>query len=180
MQFLGFDIGSSSIKASVIDGETGVCLASATHPEVELQIHALQPGWAEQNPDTWWESVKEAVRLIHKSTAFNKDNIGGIGIAYQMHGLVAVDKNLIPVRPSIIWCDSRSVEIGEKAFSEIGKEKCLTHFLNSPGNFTASKLKWIKENEPETYDEIYKIMLPGDYIALKLTGDNPGVHDRHF
>ena len=171
MQFLGLDIGSSSIKASVIDGETGVCLASAIHPEVELQINAPQAGWAEQDPDTWWESIKEAVRLLHKSSVFNKDKIGGIGIAYQMHGLVAIDKNVIPVRPSIIWCDSRAVEIGEKAFAEIGKEKCLTHLLNSPGNFTASKLKWIKENEPETYDEIYKIMLPGDYIALKLTGE---------
>ena len=171
MQFLGLDIGSSSIKASVIDGETGVCLASATHPEVELQMNAPQPGWAEQDPDNWWESIKEAVRLLHKSTAFNKDNIGGIGIAYQMHGLVAIDKNLIPVRPSIIWCDSRAVEIGEKAFVEIGKEKCLTHVLNSPGNFTASKIKWVKENEPEIYDKIYKIMLPGDYIALKLTGE---------
>jgi xylulokinase len=171
MQFLGLDIGSSSIKASVIDGETGVCLASATHPEVELQMNAPQPGWAEQDPDNWWESIKEAVRLLHKSTVFNKDNIGGIGIAYQMHGLVAIDKNLIPVRPSIIWCDSRAVEIGGKAFVEIGKEKCLTHVLNSPGNFTASKIKWVKVNEPETYDKIYKIMLPGDYIALKLTGE---------
>jgi len=171
MQFLGLDIGSSSIKASVIDGETGVCLASATHPEVELQINAPRPGWAEQNPDTWWESTKEVVRLLHKSPVFNKDKIGGIGIAYQMHGLVAIDKNLIPVRPSIIWCDSRAVEIGEKAFAEIGKEKCLTHFLNSPGNFTASKIKWVKENEPETYNKIYKIMLPGDYIVLKLTGE---------
>ena len=171
MQFLGLDIGSSSIKASVIDGETGVCLASATHPEVELQMNAPQPGWAEQDPDSWWESIKEAVRLLQKSDDFKKINIGGIGIAYQMHGLVAIDKNLIPVRPSIIWCDSRAVEIGEKAFVEIGKEKCLTHVLNSPGNFTASKIKWVKENEPEIYDKIYKIMLPGDYIALKLTGE---------
>ena len=133
MQFLGLDIGSSSIKASVIDGETGVCLASATHPEVELQMNAPRPGWAEQNPDTWWESTIEAVRLLHKSIDFDKAQIGGIGIAYQMHGLVSVDKNLNPVRPSIIWCDSRAVEIGEKAFAEIGKEKCLTHLLTHPG-----------------------------------------------
>lgn len=171
MQFLGIDIGSSSIKVSVIDGETGVCLVSASHPKAELQINSPLPGWAEQNPETWWESIKEALRLLHKSADFDKAKIGGIGIAYQMHGLVAVDTNLIPVRPSIIWCDSRAVETGEKAFAEIGEEKCLKNYLNSPGNFTASKLKWVKENEPEIYSRIYKIMLPGDYIALKMTGE---------
>lgn len=171
MQFLGLDIGSSSIKASVIDGETGVCLVSANHPKAELQINSPLPGWAEQNPETWWNSTKEAIRLLHKSADFDKTKIGGIGIAYQMHGLVAVDKDLIPVRPSIIWCDSRAAKIGEKAFAEIGKEKCLKNYLNSPGNFTASKLKWVKENEPEIYNRIYKIMLPGDYIAMKMTGE---------
>lgn len=171
MQFLGIDIGSSSIKASVIDGETGVCLVSASQPKVDLQINSPLPGWAEQNPETWWGNIKEVLRLIHKSADFDKAKIGGIGIAYQMHGLVAVDTNLIPVRPSIIWCDSRAVETGEKAFAEIGEEKCLKNYLNSPGNFTASKLKWVKENEPEIYSRIYKIMLPGDYIALKMTGE---------
>jgi xylulokinase len=170
MQFLGIDIGSSSIKASVIDGETGVCLASASYPETELQIDSPQAGWAEQNPETWWESVKGAIHLLQKSNAFDKNNIKAIGIAYQMHGLVAVDKNQIPVRPSIIWCDSRAVEIGEKAFKEISEEFCLENYLNSPGNFTASKLRWVKENEPEVFKRIHKIMLPGDYIALKMTG----------
>lgn len=171
MHLLGLDIGSSSIKASVIDGESGGCLISANHPKVEFEISSPLPGWAEQKPDIWWESVKEAVHLLQKSPDFDKDKIGGIGIAYQMHGLVAVDKNHKPVRPSIIWCDSRSVEIGHTAFKEIGEEKCLSNYLNSPGNFTASKLKWVKENEPEIYDSIHKIMLPGDYIAMKLTGE---------
>ena len=171
MQFIGIDIGSSSIKASVIDGETGVCIVSANYPKVELKINSPFPGWAEQNPDIWWESTKESIRLLHKSPDFDKKQIGSIGIAYQMHGLVAVDKDLIPVRPSIIWCDSRAVEIGDKAFAEIGEEKCLKNYLNSPGNFTVSKLKWVKENEPEIYNKIYKIMLPGDYIAMKMTGE---------
>ena len=170
MQFLGFDIGSSSIKISLIDGRSGVCLASASYPDSELQIDAPQEAWAEQDPDIWWESIKEAMRLIRQSSHFDKSEIGGIGIAYQMHGLVVVDKNHKALRPSIIWCDSRAVDIGDKAFADLGEEECLRKYLNSPGNFTASKLKWIKENEAEIYQQIYKIMLPGDYIAMKLTG----------
>lgn len=171
MQFLGIDIGSSAIKVSVLDGASGHCLASVSHPKQGLAMDAPKPGWAEQNPETWWASVKAAIHELLAFDKVKKDRIGGIGIAYQMHGLVAVDKNLNPVRPSIIWCDSRAVEIGDLAFQQIGKEKCLSRLLNSPGNFTATKLKWLKENEPEIFDKIHKIMLPGDYIALKLTGE---------
>ena len=87
-----------------------------------------------------------------------------------MHGLVCIDKNHQPLRNSIIWCDSRAVNAGDNAFDEIGHDKCLTHLLNSPGNFTAAKLAWVKENEPSLYEKIYKIMLPGDFIALKFSG----------
>ncbi len=134
-----------------------------------MLIQAPQPGWAEQDPELWWE---HAVISIKKCLAsFDKKKVKAIGIGYQMHGLVIVDKELKSLRPSIIWCDSRAVEIGNKAFVELGGEYCLKHLLNSPGNFTASKLKWIQQNEPSTYKEIHKIMLPGDYIALKLTGE---------
>ena len=98
------------------------------------------------------------------------EDIKAIGISYQMHGLVCVDKDMKVLRPSIIWCDSRAVPYGEKAFGELGAEKCLSHLLNSPGNFTAAKLAWVKDNEPDVFDKIYKIMLPGDYIAMKLCG----------
>jgi len=171
MQLLGIDLGSSSIKVSVIDAETGNCLSSATYPEKEMSIKAEQPGWAEQDPEIWWKNVTIAIKQVLKHPLVITDTIEAIGISYQMHGLVLVDKHYKIVRPSIIWCDSRAVDYGKKAFSEIGKEKCLTQLLNSPGNFTASKLKWVKENEPQIYRGIHKIMLPGDFIAMKLTGE---------
>ena len=171
MYLLGYDIGSSSVKASLVDAQSGRCVASAFYPKSEAAIIANKPGWAEQEPSSWWENLKLATAdVLAASTADPKD-IKAIGISYQMHGLVCVDKDLNVLRPSIIWCDSRAVPYGQKAFDEIGHEACLSHLLNSPGNFTASKLAWVKENEPELYSKIYKIMLPGDYIAMKLTGE---------
>lgn len=171
MYLIGFDIGSSSVKASIIEASTGNCVASAFYPKKEMEIKAVQPGWAEQNPEMWWENLKAATAEVLKESKASASDIKAIGISYQMHGLVTVDKNQKVLRPSIIWCDSRAVPYGEKAFNEIGGDKCLKHLLNSPGNFTASKLKWVKENEPEVYKQIDKIMLPGDYIAMKLTGN---------
>lgn len=171
MLLLGIDLGSSSVKASVIDGESGKCIASAFYPPAEMEIIAPKPGWAEQKPETWWDNLKIAIRECTSILGSNKQNIGAIGISYQMHGLVVVDKDLEVLRPSIIWCDSRAVEFGMKAFNSLGKEYCLGHLLNSPGNFTASKLAWVKENEPDLFGKIDRIMLPGDYIALRLTGE---------
>lgn len=171
MLLLGYDIGSSSVKASVVDGESGEVLASTFYPKEELEIKALQAGWAEQEPETWWSCIQEATRELIERKTFDPQAIGTIGISYQMHGLVLVDKNQEVLRPSIIWCDSRAVDIGHRAFQELGEENCLAHLLNSPGNFTASKLKWVKENEPAIYEQVDKLMLPGDYIAMKLTGD---------
>jgi xylulokinase len=171
MYLLGFDIGSSSVKASLVEGESGICVASAYYPKQEMTISALQQGWAEQEPELWWQNLKLALAEVLSVAKVDPRNIGAIGISYQMHGLVMVDSHLEVIRPSIIWCDSRAARIGDQAFSALGGELCLSHFLNSPGNFTASKLKWVKENEPENYHRIHKIMLPGDYIAMKLTGD---------
>ena len=167
---LGFDVGSSSVKASLVDAETGVCAASAFYPESEAPIMAVKAGWAEQDPQMWWENAKLSLKKIMADTNATGEDVVAIGISYQMHGLVCVDKNLQVLRPSIIWCDSRAVPYGEKAFEQIGAEKCLSHLLNSPGNFTASKLAWVKENEPELFDRIDKIMLPGDYLAMRLSG----------
>ena len=168
---LGFDVGSSSVKASLVNAETGKCAASAFFPEHEAPIIAVKAGWAEQDPQMWWENAKLSLAKIMKETGVKGEEIKAIGISYQMHGLVCVDKDLKPLRPAIIWCDSRAVPYGEKAFNEIGQEKCLSHLLNSPGNFTAAKLAWVKENEPDIYSKIYKIMLPGDYLALQLSGE---------
>ena len=171
MFLLGYDIGSSSVKASLVDAQSGKCVASAFYPKSEAAIIAVKPGWAEQEPASWWENLKLATADIIASSAVCPEDIKAIGISYQMHGLVCVDKDKNPLRPSIIWCDSRAVPYGQKAFDALGHEQCLSHLLNSPGNFTASKLAWVKENEPELYSKIYKIMLPGDFIAMKLTGD---------
>ncbi|MEZ4852533.1 MAG: FGGY family carbohydrate kinase [Bacteroidia bacterium] len=171
MLLLGYDIGSSSVKAAIIDGETGQNLASTFYPKTELSMKALHPGWAEQDPETWWSCLKHATKDLLQNPKVDPTQIGAIGISYQMHGLVMVDKNQNVLRESIIWCDSRAVEIGEKAFTDIGEARCLAHFLNSPGNFTASKLKWVKENEQAIFEKVDKIMLPGDYIAMKLTGE---------
>ncbi len=167
---LGFDVGSSSVKASLVNADTGKCAATAFYPEREAPIMAVKAGWAEQEPQMWWENAKLSLKKIMDEAQVKGEDIKAIGISYQMHGLVCVDKALQPLRPSIIWCDSRAVPYGEKAFRNLGAEQCLGHLLNSPGNFTAAKLAWVKENEPELYARIYKVMLPGDYIAMRLSG----------
>lgn len=171
MYLLGYDIGSSSVKASLVNAETGVCIASAFYPKVEAEIIAVQPGWAEQKPEMWWQNLKLATAAVMEQSAVSAEQIAAIGISYQMHGLVCVDKDLQVLRPAIIWCDSRAVGYGQKALETLGESVCLSHLLNSPGNFTASKLAWVKENEPDIYARIYKIMLPGDYIAMRMTGE---------
>ncbi len=169
MYLLGYDIGSSFIKASVIEAATGKLVAAAAAPSVEMSMIAHQPGWAEQEPQTWWENAKAATRQLGQKVDLHQ--IRAIGISYQMHGLVVVDKNHRVLRPAIIWCDSRAVTIGEEAFEQLGEEKALSHLFNSPGNFTASKLRWVQQNEPNLYGQIHKCMLPGDYLALCLTGE---------
>ena len=171
MFLLGYDIGSSSVKASLVDAYSGKCVASTFYPKHEAEILALQTGWAEQQPAMWWENLKLATADVLYSSRVNKEDIKAIGISYQMHGLVCVDKDQQVLRPAIIWCDSRAVSIGQKAFDELGSDVCLSHLLNSPGNFTASKLAWVKRNEPQIFEKIDKIMLPGDYIAMKMTGN---------
>lgn len=169
--FLGFDLGSSSVKAALLDAGSGKPLASAFSPVAEMKIHAPHPGFAEQEPESWWQELIRATKLLNKKFPFGKNEIGAIGISYQMHGLVCIDKNNQPLRPAIIWCDSRAVQYGSEAFDNLGHQFCLEHFLNSPGNFTASKLKWVKENEPEIYRKTARVLLPGDYMALKMTGE---------
>ena len=171
MYLLGYDIGSSSVKASLVNAETGKCVSSAFFPKTEAPIIAVRQGWAEQDPQMWWDNLRLATQAVLAESRVEAKDIKAIGISYQMHGLVCVDKELRVLRPAIIWCDSRAVPYGQRAFETLGEERCLSHLLNSPGNFTASKLAWVKENEPEIYHHIYKVMLPGDYIAMRLTGD---------
>lgn len=171
MYLLGYDIGSSSVKAALVDATTGVCVASDFYPKTEAPIKALRQGWAEQNPESWWTYLKEATASILAKSKVNPSDIKAIGISYQMHGLVLLDKDDKVIRDALIWCDSRGVPYGEKAFNDLGAEKTLSHLLNSPGNFTASKLQWVKQEEPESFDKIATVMLPGDYVAMRLTGE---------
>ncbi|WP_158837318.1 xylulokinase [Polaribacter sp. L3A8] len=169
MYYLGLDIGSSSIKAALVEIATGKSLGVVQEPKEEMSMYAHKNGWAEQKPSDWWLHICNAITSLKKQYNVSRTQIKGIGISYQMHGLVLVDKKGNPLRKSIIWCDSRAVEIGHKAFAEIGEEKCASHLLNSPANFTASKLKWVQENEPDIYNQIHKFMLPGDYVAYKFS-----------
>ena len=171
MYLLGIDIGTSSIKVSVVEASTSQCIASAQFPETESAITSLEKGWAEQSPEMWWEHIQQAILKLNNTKKFAPADISAIGISYQMHGLVLVDQNKQVLRDSIIWCDSRSVSIGDTAFDAIGPEKCLSHLLNSPGNFTASKLAWVKQHEPAIYDKIAHVMLPGDFVSMKFTGN---------
>lgn len=172
MQYLlGFDVGSSSVKASLVDIDNGQMAATAFFPDHEAPIKAVKAGWAEQDPEMWWTNAKLALKKIMADAGATGDDIKAIGISYQMHGLVCVDRNGKALRDAIIWCDSRAVPYGERAFNDLGPDFCLRNLLNSPGNFTAAKLAWVKENEPDVYANIYKVMLPGDYIAMKLSGD---------
>ena len=171
MYLLGYDIGSSSVKASLVEAETGKCAATAFFPPTEAPIHSDRPGWAEQNPDDWWFYLKQATAFVLAQSRCDAADIKAIGISYQMHGLVCVDKDLQVLRPSIIWCDSRAVPYGQRAFESLGESWCLEHLLNSPGNFTAAKLAWVKDHEFQLFNRIWKILLPGDYIALRMTGE---------
>lgn len=169
MVFLGYDLGSSSVKACLYDAELGRAIARSTYPDREMAIDAPKPGWAEQEPESWWEAAKMATARLFESSERKPSDVDGIGISYQMHGLVIVDEKGNPLRPSIIWCDSRAVDVGERAFDALGPERCLETLLNSPGNFTASKLAWVRENEPDVFARVRKLMLPGDYFAWRLT-----------
>ena len=169
MYLLGFDVGSSSVKASLVDAQSGQCVGSAFAPSSEAPIKAAQAGWAEQEPNSWWSYAKEALAMALNKAGIDGKEVGAIGISYQMHGLVCVDKDMKPLRDAIIWCDSRAVPYGERAWKAM-KSACMQQLHNSPGNFTAAKLAWVKENEPELFDKIYKIMLPGDYLAMRLSG----------
>ena len=170
MYYLGYDIGSSSIKIALVNAASGEKVIALHEPVDEMAIIAIHKDWAEQDPEIWWEHICVGTKRAIKLANVDASKIAGIGISYQMHGLVVVDAAGNSLRNAIIWCDSRAVEIGDRAFAELGEQKCLEHLLNSPANFTASKLKWVKENEPEVYKKIYKYMLPGDFIAYKLTG----------
>ncbi len=165
---LGIDIGSSSVKVALIDRE-GRAIAEVREPSQEMPMKSLQAGWAEQDPEMWWQYTCEAIEKI--TSQLETSDILSIGLAHQMHGLVLVDQQGNLLRDAIIWCDSRAVPYGSLLADHIGTKQCLDSMLNLPGNFTASKLAWIREHEPDIYKKIACVMLPGDYICYRLTGE---------
>ena len=167
---IGFDIGSSFIKAALVDVKSKRTIAIVRVPDKEMSIEAQNPGWAEQDPNLWWKHLCQATQKLLAKAQIKAEKISSIGISYQMHGLVLVDQDLKPLRKSIIWCDSRATSYGDKAFRVLGKKYCRDHLLNSPGNFTAAKLAWVIDNEPKLYQKAHKLMLPGDFLAAKLSG----------
>ena len=167
---LGYDLGSSSVKVCLLDGASGRGVAHACYLDREMTIDAPKPGWAEQAPETWWECTKRATERLLEGADIAARDIRAIGISYQMHGLVLLDRDGRVVRPSIIWCDSRAVDVGARALDALGGTRCLEALLNAPGNFTASKLAWVRENEPAHFERAHTMMLPGDYFAWRLTG----------
>lgn len=171
MYLLGYDIGSSTIKAALIDAEQHTTVGIVQFPETEMDLIARQSGWAEQHPEVWWQNLCLATRRLLFQHNIASEDIKAIGLGYQMHGLVLVDRDQHVLRPSIIWCDSRAVPIGQQAFQNLGQQYCLEHLLNSPGNFTATRLKWVKDNEPEVYEKIHRVIVPGDYLAMRMTGE---------
>ncbi|WP_268225280.1 xylulokinase [Sinomicrobium oceani] len=170
MYWIGYDVGSSSVKASLVEAGSGKVIGITQQPDNEMPITSIEPGWGEQNPEMWWENLIKATGKLIRETGVDPYQVAGMGVSYQMHGLVIVDKELNVLRDSIIWCDSRAVAVGNELCAKAGETKCLERLLNAPGNFTLSKLKWVKDNEPGIFEKIHKFLLPGDYIALKLTG----------
>ena len=168
---LGYDVGSSAIKAALVETDSSAVLGSAVSPADELPIQAPRSGWAEQDPDIWWTHVCAVTRQLAAAHPVALREVRAIGLSYQMHGLVLVDRAMRALRPAILWCDSRAVDIGRQAFEALGEDVCMQRLLNSPGNFTASKLKWVKDNEPDVFARVHKAMLPGDYVALRMTGE---------
>ncbi len=163
--YIGADLGTSSLKLLLVD-ESG-----AIKKEVSRNYPVYYPaaGWSEQNPEDWWNAFKEGVKEL--ITGFGKNDIKGVCVSGQMHGLVVLDENDKVIRPAVLWNDGRTEKQTRWLNSEIGKEKLsrLTANIAFAG-FTAPKILWLKENEPENFKKIKKIMLPKDYINYKLTG----------
>ena len=166
--YIGIDLGTSGTKTVLFDRE-GNALASAT---IEYPLYQPQNGYAEQDPDDWWNAAAGTIKMVLEKSGVARADVKGIGISGQMHGLVMLDKDGKVIRRSIIWCDQRTAKecveitekVGAKRLIEITANPALT-------GFTASKILWVRNNEPENYARCAKILLPKDYVRYKLTGE---------
>ncbi len=163
---LGLDIGTSGTKTALFD-ENGNTIKTATYG---YELFQPKVGWAEQNPEDWWKACVEGIKDVIKNSGVSCNDIKGIGLSGQMHGLVLVDENNQVIRNSIIWCDQRTEKECEYITEKIGRERLIS-ITGNPAmtGFTLSKLLWVRNNEPENYKKIKKILLPKDYIRFRLT-----------
>ena len=165
---LGVDIGTSGTKTVLFD-ENGTALSSATY---EYPLYTPQNGYAEQDPEDWWNASVHGISDVIAESGIPASEIKGIGLSGQMHGLVMLDADCKVIRKSIIWCDQRtSAEVAEIT-SKVGHEK-LVEITANPAitGFTAAKIMWVKNNEPQNYEKCRHILLPKDYIRFRLTGE---------
>jgi xylulokinase len=165
---LGLDIGTSGVKALIMDEKA----EKITTSTVEYPLKTPKVNWAEQEPTDWWNGTVEAIKQVINKSSVDPKGIKGIGLSGQMHGLVALDKEYKVLRPAILWCDQRTGKQCQYITEKIGAER-LIDLVSNPAltGFTAGKLIWVRENEPEIYEKIYKILLPKDYIRFRLTGE---------
>jgi xylulokinase len=165
---LGIDLGTSATKTVLFDRELKI-IASASS---EYPLSQPQNGWAEQNPEDWWNAAVETIGAVLNKSGAGSDNITAIGISGQMHGLVMLDENGNVLRPSIIWCDQRTGEECVDITCRVGAER-LVGITANPAltGFTASKIMWVKKHQPDIYSKCRHILLPKDYLRYKLTGD---------
>lgn len=171
MYLLGFDIGSSSIKGALIDAESKKTIRVVSAPDREMPIDSPDRGFAEQDPEMWWKYVCRCSNMLMEHHPEAKNRIGAIGLTYQMHGLVLTDDEGKVLRSSVIWCDSRAVSTGRELEEKLDANAFLGSHYNVPGNFTFSKLRWVQKHQPDIFEQSEKFMLPGDYIAFRMTGE---------
>lgn len=165
---IGIDLGTSGVKTVLFD-ESGKPVASST---VEYPLYQPNLGWAEQDPEDWWKGTCESINNVMLKSGVNKQDVKGVGLSGQMHGAVLLDKNDKVLRKAIIWCDQRSAAECDQITQLVGKERLIEITANPAlTGFTASKVMWVKNNEPQIFEKIAKILLPKDYIRLRLTGE---------
>lgn len=165
---LGIDIGTSGTKTVLFD-EAGNTIASALG---EYPLYQPNVGWAEQDPEDWWKATFSTIKAVLGKSGVNPSDVKGVGLSGQMHGAVLLDKDNQVLRKAIIWCDQRSSAECDQITSIIGKERLIEITANPAlTGFTASKVMWVKNNEPEIFEKVKKILLPKDYIRFKLTGE---------
>ncbi|MBM3212028.1 xylulokinase, partial [Candidatus Poribacteria bacterium] len=165
---IGIDVGTTGTKTILID-ENGTLIASSL---VEYPLYTPKPKWAEQDPEDWWRGTVESIKGVISQGKIDSQDICGLGLSGQMHGLVLIDKEYKVLRPAILWCDVRTTEQCQYITEKVGKGLLVKSTCNPAlEGFTAPKVIWVRDNEPKIYEKAFKMMLPKDYVRFRLTGE---------